>query len=231
MGGKGGQVYAKTGFAPHRIPQPEGNHNGWLSEEEEADSDSESTTSNCPHTRFDMERSIKEQFSMPGHFARDCRSPAILAAPVNFVDARPNQRACYECGDPNHLRNVCPKLNQESGQSGNQLALGWCRNDRGGGNQVFPIHYGLIPLGHGSFDVIVGMDRLSHNKAVIVCHEKVVEIPLVDGEILRVHGECVKESTKALKNEKVDEPKINDISVVREFVEVFPDDLKGLPPQ
>ncbi|GJX25615.1 putative reverse transcriptase domain-containing protein [Tanacetum coccineum] len=75
------------------------------------------------------------------------------------------------------------------------------------------------------------MDWLSHNKAVIVCHEKVVEIPLVDGEILRVHGERVEESTKALKNAKVDEPKISDISVVREFVEVFPDDLKGLPPQ
>ncbi|GJX19320.1 hypothetical protein Tco_0221997 [Tanacetum coccineum] len=44
------QVYAKNGFAPHRIPQPEGNHNGWLSEEEEADSDSESTASNRPHT-------------------------------------------------------------------------------------------------------------------------------------------------------------------------------------
>ncbi|GJR09022.1 hypothetical protein Tco_0791674 [Tanacetum coccineum] len=43
-------VYAKNGFAPHRIPQPKGNHNGWLSEEEEADSDSESTTSNRPHT-------------------------------------------------------------------------------------------------------------------------------------------------------------------------------------
>ncbi|GJR23237.1 hypothetical protein Tco_0971764 [Tanacetum coccineum] len=44
------QVYAKTGFAPHRIPQSEGNHNGWLSEEEEAELDSESTASNCPHT-------------------------------------------------------------------------------------------------------------------------------------------------------------------------------------
>ncbi|GKE65491.1 putative reverse transcriptase domain-containing protein, partial [Tanacetum coccineum] len=55
---------------------------------------------------------------------------------------------------------------------------------------------------HGSFDVIVGMDWLSHNKAVIVCHKKVVEIPLVDGEILRVHGERVEESTKALKMQK-----------------------------
>ncbi|GJR52212.1 putative reverse transcriptase domain-containing protein [Tanacetum coccineum] len=34
------------------------------------------------------------------------------------------------------------------------------------------IEYYLIPLGHGSFDVIVGMDWLSQNKAVIVCHEK-----------------------------------------------------------
>ncbi|GJU68209.1 putative nucleotidyltransferase, ribonuclease H [Tanacetum coccineum] len=35
-----------------------------------------------------------------------------------------------------------------------------------------------IPLGHGSFDVIVGMDWLSKNEAAIVCHEKVVEIPI-----------------------------------------------------
>ncbi|GJY43362.1 putative reverse transcriptase domain-containing protein [Tanacetum coccineum] len=44
------------------------------------------------------------------------------------------------------------------------------------GNSLFSIN--LIPLGHGRFDVIVGMDWLSQNKAVIVCHEKVVEIPL-----------------------------------------------------
>ncbi|GKD81744.1 putative reverse transcriptase domain-containing protein [Tanacetum coccineum] len=44
----------------------------------------------------------------------------------------------------------------------------------------------LIPLGHVSFDVIVGMDWLSKNKDEIVCHEKVVRIPLEGGEILRV---------------------------------------------
>ncbi|GJU47501.1 reverse transcriptase domain-containing protein [Tanacetum coccineum] len=72
----------------------------------------------------------------PGHFVRDCRSQAIPAAPVNVVDARPNQKSCNECGNPNHLRYVCPKLNRESGQSRNQLALGWRCNDRGGRNQV-----------------------------------------------------------------------------------------------
>ncbi|GJZ88832.1 putative reverse transcriptase domain-containing protein [Tanacetum coccineum] len=33
----------------------------------------------------------------------------------------------------------------------------------------------LISLGHGSFDMIVGMDWLSQHKAVIVCHEKTKE--------------------------------------------------------
>ncbi|GJX97055.1 putative reverse transcriptase domain-containing protein [Tanacetum coccineum] len=56
------------------------------------------------------------------------------------------------------------------------------------GNSLFTID--LIPLGHGSFDVIVGIDWLSRNKAVIVCHEKRVEIPLEGGEALRVHEEC-----------------------------------------
>nr|GFC30318.1 putative reverse transcriptase domain-containing protein [Tanacetum cinerariifolium] len=52
------------------------------------------------------------------------------------------------------------------------------------GNSLFTID--LVPLGHGSFDVIVGMDWLSKHKAEIVCHEKVVRIPLESGKILHV---------------------------------------------
>ncbi|GKD78155.1 putative reverse transcriptase domain-containing protein [Tanacetum coccineum] len=84
---------------------------------------------------------------------------------------------------------------------------------------------------HGSFDVILGMDWLSQHKAVIVCHEKVVEIPVEDGRILRVHEERTVGITKALKSAKEDEPKLSDISVVCEFEDVFPKDLSGLPPQ
>ncbi|GJS74478.1 putative reverse transcriptase domain-containing protein [Tanacetum coccineum] len=36
----------------------------------------------------------------------------------------------------------------------------------------------LIPLGQGSFDVIVGMDWLSNQMAMIVCHKKIVRINL-----------------------------------------------------
>ncbi|GJZ42902.1 hypothetical protein Tco_0590157 [Tanacetum coccineum] len=60
----------------------------------------------------------------------------------------------------------------------------------------------LIPLSRGSFDVIMGMDRLSKRKFVIVCHEKVVRIPLEGDEILWVHGECTQGVVKTLMNTK-----------------------------
>nr|GFA91916.1 hypothetical protein [Tanacetum cinerariifolium] len=79
------------------------------------------------------------------------------------------------------------------------------------GTSLFTID--LMPLGHGSFDVIVGMHWLSEHKVEIVCHEKVVRIPLESGEILIVQGECTPGIAKALSNVKVDEPKLSDISV------------------
>ncbi|GJU92626.1 putative reverse transcriptase domain-containing protein [Tanacetum coccineum] len=97
------------------------------------------------------------------------------------------------------------------------------------GTSLFTID--LIPLGHGSFDVIVGIDWLSEHKAEIVCHEKVVRIPLESGETLLVQGERAPGIAKALSNVKVDEQKMSDIFVVRDFVGVFPEDLPGLPPQ
>ncbi|GKD64186.1 reverse transcriptase domain-containing protein [Tanacetum coccineum] len=96
---------------------------------------------------------------------------------------------------------------------------------------VIEVANDLIPLGHGSFEVVVGMDWLSKNMAEIVCHEKVVRIPLEGGEILRVQGERILGGTKTLMSTKADEPELSDIPVVREFTYVFLEDLSGLPLQ
>nr|GEZ00567.1 hypothetical protein [Tanacetum cinerariifolium]GEZ05073.1 hypothetical protein [Tanacetum cinerariifolium] len=56
----------------------------------------------------------------------------------------------------------------------------------------------LITFRHGSFDVIVGMDWLSKHKAKLVCHEKVVRIPLPNGETLRVLGERPEEKIELI---------------------------------
>ncbi|GJT66257.1 hypothetical protein Tco_1017737 [Tanacetum coccineum] len=73
--------------------------------------------------------------------------------------------------------------------------------------------------------MIMEMDWLSKRKFVIICHEKVVRIPIKEGGVLRVHRERTLGAAKALMNAKIDEPKLSDISVVRDFIDVFPEDL------
>ncbi|GJZ24089.1 putative reverse transcriptase domain-containing protein [Tanacetum coccineum] len=85
----------------------------------------------------------------------------------------------------------------------------------------------LIPFGSGSFDVIIGRDWLSDHKAEIICHEKVVRIPLLDGKVLRVLREKLEVQMRQLMSAKA-KGKQEEIVVVRDFPEVFPDDLSGL---
>ncbi|GJR32114.1 putative reverse transcriptase domain-containing protein [Tanacetum coccineum] len=88
----------------------------------------------------------------------------------------------------------------------------------------------LIPFGHRSFDVIICMDWLSNHKAEIICHEKVVRIPLLDGKVLRVLKERPEEKVRLLMSTKARDKKQEEIVVVRDFFKVFLDDLSGLPP-
>nr|GEX71854.1 uncharacterized mitochondrial protein AtMg00810-like [Tanacetum cinerariifolium] len=77
----------------------------------------------------------------------------------------------------------------------------------------------LIPFGHRSFDEIIGMDWLSNYKAEIICHAKVVGIPLPDGKVLRVLGERPEEKVRFLMSAKTDDKKQEEIVVVRDFLE------------
>ncbi|GJS51089.1 putative reverse transcriptase domain-containing protein [Tanacetum coccineum] len=82
-------------------------------------------------------------------------------------------------------------------------------------NQPFEVD--LMPIKLGSFDVVIDMDWLSKYHARIIYDEKVVHIP-ISGETL------------IIREKKSDEKRLEDIPVVREFPEVFPEDLPGLPP-
>nr|GFD33243.1 putative reverse transcriptase domain-containing protein [Tanacetum cinerariifolium] len=74
------------------------------------------------------------------------------------------------------------------------------------------------------------MDWLSKLRAKIVCYEKIVQISLSNEDILEVHREHPEGNLKQLKTMKVNEPKLKDIPVEREFPGVFLEDLSGLPP-
>nr|GEY49182.1 hypothetical protein [Tanacetum cinerariifolium] len=112
----------------------------------------------------------------------------------------------------------------------------------------------LMPVELGCFDVIIGMDWLAKYHALIVCDEKVVRIPY-GNEVLIIRGDdcdggsklniisCTKTQkyiqkgcqvylarvTSKKAEDKSEEKRLEDVPVVREFPEVFPEDLPGLP--
>nr|GEU68963.1 putative reverse transcriptase domain-containing protein [Tanacetum cinerariifolium] len=66
-----------------------------------------------------------------------------------------------------------------------------------------------------SFDVVIGMDWLSKYHAKIICDEKVVHIAIEDGTLII--------RAQVMEN-KLDEKRLENILVVREFPDVFPEE-------
>ncbi|GJT11448.1 putative reverse transcriptase domain-containing protein [Tanacetum coccineum] len=79
-----------------------------------------------------------------------------------------------------------------------------------------PFNIDLMPLELGSFDVIIGMDWLAKYQAVI-------KYMLKGCPVFLTHV-----TTKETKD-KSEEKRLEDVPIVQDFLEVFPEDLLGLP--
>ncbi|GJZ22964.1 hypothetical protein Tco_0560003 [Tanacetum coccineum] len=130
---------------------------------------------------------------------------------------------------------ACPRLNRAQGPKENhpnQVAAN--NKGQGRGNQGNQARGKAFMLGADEVcqdpNIVTGMDWLSNYKAEIICHEKIVRIPLPNGKVLRVLRERLEEKARLLMSAKTIGKKEEDIVVVRDFPEVFLNDLYGLPP-
>ncbi|GJT49556.1 putative reverse transcriptase domain-containing protein [Tanacetum coccineum] len=117
-----------------------------------------------------------------------------------------------------------------------------------------PFNIDLMPVEMGSFDVIIGMDWLAKYHAVIVCDEKLVRVPFGDKTLI-FHGDgsnnghesrlniisCTKTQKYLLEGcpiflaqvtmkkaeDKSKEKQLEEVPIVQDFPEVFPEDLPG----
>ncbi|GJT93877.1 putative reverse transcriptase domain-containing protein [Tanacetum coccineum] len=119
-----------------------------------------------------------------------------------------------------------------------------------------PFNIDLMPVELGSFDVIIGMDWLRRCHAVIVCDEKLVQVPYGNETLTFCGNEssngresqltvisCSKAQEYMAKGcqvflaqisakkemDKSEGKQIKDVPIVRDFPKIFPEDLPGLP--
>ncbi|GJS14295.1 putative reverse transcriptase domain-containing protein [Tanacetum coccineum] len=182
------------------------------------------------------------------HLACDCRSTANANTTNNWRGTRAGQKlTCYECRAQGYFKRDCLKL--KNNNHGNQ---------GGNGNALVKV-YAVGSAGtNPDFNVVtVGIDWLAKYQAVIVYAKKIVRIPW-GNETLIVRGDgsdrgnetrlniisCTKTQKYMLKGcpiflahvttketeDKSEKKRLEDVPIVRNFPEVFPKDLSGLPP-
>ncbi|GJW08863.1 putative reverse transcriptase domain-containing protein [Tanacetum coccineum] len=162
--------------------------------------------------------------------------------PINARN--PTARACYECGSTDHVKASCSRLNQAQTPGGNhQNQVIAFNGGQGRGNnsnqergrafmlgaeearQDPNIMTGIEPSDLGfSYEIEIANGQLVEiDKAwiryltirpKIICHEKVVRIPLPDGKVLRVIGERPDEKVRHLVSAKAKEKKREELIVL-----------------
>ncbi|GKA08867.1 putative reverse transcriptase domain-containing protein, partial [Tanacetum coccineum] len=185
-----------------------------------------------------------------GHATTDCR---VNTNNNNNNNNNKNQKAgaCYECGNTGHIKKNCPKLKNRGNNNGNGTAQGRAyalggRDASPDSNVItelvvgkikevntiirgctlnfmnHPFNIDLMHVPLGSFDVIIGMDWLTKYHGVIICDEKIAQEYLSKGcDVFLAHV-----TTKEAKD-KSEGKRLEDVPIVRDFPEVFPEDLSG----
>jgi hypothetical protein len=87
----------------------------------------------------------------------------------------------------------------------------------------------LIALSGQGIDVILGMSWMKWHKAVLDISARLVHLNSLLYEKVTLHLPAISRIKASLHH--VIERRLEDIHVVREFLDVFPDDLSGMPPE
>ena len=146
--------------------------------------------------------------------------------------------------------NVCPIMHRVDLPDGSTVSCNTKLIDCPLVIQGKEFHVDLIVFDLGGFDIILGMDWLGKHRAVIECYERNVkvgnnpgdQVAFSDGTIPNIEPEMIERLTTFPKRggeaqvyhmseSTYKEVDLSQIFILREFSDVFPDDLPGLPPK
>ncbi|GJW22591.1 putative reverse transcriptase domain-containing protein [Tanacetum coccineum] len=163
--------------------------------------------------------------------------------------AAPKGNGCFECGAPGHFKRDCPKLKNKDGGNGN--AQGWVyavgnaekRGNTSGnldanavtGTFLLNNHYASILFDIGADRSFISTAFSSLINITPTPLENCYDVELADGKLVEI--DTIIEDARSFrrkytkkKEDKSEGKQIKDVPIVRDFPEVFPEDLPGLPP-
>nr|GFA52778.1 putative reverse transcriptase domain-containing protein [Tanacetum cinerariifolium] len=149
----------------------------------------------------------------PRHYARNCRKKAV-AIGANTQSTL----VCYGCREKGHTRSYCPNKNNPQGEEAHRRAYVIKEADKDQGPNVFMgtfllnNHYATVLFNSGSDKSFVNTSFSHLIDIDLVRLDTIYEVELADGR------------------KEPQEKRLEDVPVIQDFPEVFPDDLPGLPP-
>nr|GEU36853.1 reverse transcriptase domain-containing protein [Tanacetum cinerariifolium] len=145
-----------------------------------------------------------------GHFARDYRMGPRMVTLESARNPTTAREACFECGGIDHYKAACPRLNRAPRPGGNHqdqpIAIEGGQCHKNNGNQAR----------RGAF--IIGAKETLQDPNIVTGSQD----PLPHDKILRVLVENLEGKVRYLMSAKIEEPKLKDIVVVRNFPEEAP---------
>ncbi|KAK1694169.1 hypothetical protein QYE76_010866 [Lolium multiflorum] len=166
-----------------------------------------------------------------GHTSKDCNKPKII---------------CFGCRQEGHMLKDCPKRKNGGGRSEEEETEAGREEQEtlrqvelhqlGGGGELrsgidrcaFDANLFVLPM--KDIDVILGMNWLDENGALIDCANKTVSLKSPDRGRIIYQGDKHTQIEVELKLNSMKEVKLEDIPIVNEFQDVFPKELPGMPP-
>ncbi|GJS51232.1 putative reverse transcriptase domain-containing protein [Tanacetum coccineum] len=166
-----------------------------------------------------------------GHATTDCR----VNTNNNNNNNNKNQKAgaCYECVNTRHMRRDCPKLKNHGNGNGNRITQGRAyalggRDASPDSNVITENHYD-VELADGK---IIGVNTIIRGCTLnFMNHPLIIDlmpVPLGSFDIIVGMDWLTKYHWEA--NDKSEEKRLEDVPIVRDFLEIFPEDLSGIPP-
>ncbi|GJR03274.1 putative reverse transcriptase domain-containing protein [Tanacetum coccineum] len=180
-----------------------------------------------------------------GHLTRDYKVTNSTTSTQRGQVVNQRVVTCFECGRQEHYRSDCPKLKDQNreNKAGNKNGIGEARGKEyvlGGGDAnpdsnivkgtfLLNNHYAFVLFDSGAdrsfvlttFSALLDVtpDTLNVSYAVELADRRISKTNTV-----------LRGFTKNETEDKSEEKRLEDVPTVRDFLEVFPEDLPGLPP-